>query len=200
VKNWKNHLLSFYNQNDLQPDNRELYKVFNRDFSNSFLRGDIHKDMFIDNPRDYSIQHLSDINKYATNNAKEKGHLALYEEKDAIKATIDNQIKQLSAAKAPLTIRIFGECGVPLKVSVKTPDTSFEVYSAINLANTGTEALNYAMVFKRFKAINDTEYYIEQLTLENLHGDVYLPFNELTSIKNKVLFILNGSKEMVESN
>jgi putative protease len=199
VKNWKNHLLSFYNQNNLHPDNLSLYKVFNRDFSNSFLRGDIHKDMFIDNPRDNSIQHLSDINKYATNNAKEKGHLALYEEKDAIKATIENQIKQLSAAKAPLTIRIFGECGVPLKVSVKTPDTLFEVYSAINLANTGAEALNYAMVFKRLKAINDTEYYIEQLTLENLHGDVYLPFNELTSIKKKVLFILNGSKETVDS-
>src|ERR1035437_7721763 len=73
VKNWKNHLLSFYNQNDPHHDNRDLYKVFNRDFSNSFLRGDIHKDMFIDNPRDHSIQHLSEINKYATKNAKEKG-------------------------------------------------------------------------------------------------------------------------------
>jgi len=198
VKSWKEHLLSFYNQSDSRHDNSNLYKVFNRDFSNSFLRGDIHKDMFIDNPRDNSIQHLSDIYDYATNNSKEKGHLALYEEKDAIKATVDHQIKQLSAGKAPLTIRIFGECGVPLKVSVKTPDTSFEVYSAINLANTGVEALSYAMVFKRFKAINDTEYYIEQLTLEDIHGDVYLPFKEITSVKNKVLFILNGSKEMVE--
>jgi putative protease len=198
VKNWKEHLVSFYNQNDLHHDNSNFYKVFNRDFSNSFLRGDIHKDMFIDNPRDNSIQHLSGIYDYATNNAKEKGHMALYEEKDAIKATIVNKIKQLSTAKAPLTIRIFGECGVPLKVSVKTPDTSFEVYSAINLANTGTEVLDYAMVFKRFKAINDTEYFIEQLTLENIHGDIYLPFKEITSIKNKVLFILNGSKETVD--
>jgi len=198
VKNWKKHFLSFYNQNALHPDNRDLYKVFNRDFSNSFLRGDIHKDMFIDNPRDNSIEHLSDISDYATNNEKEKGHMVLYEEKDAIKATIDEQIKQLNAAKAPLIIRIFGECGVPLKVSVKTPDSSFEVYSAVNLANTGTEALSYAMVFKRFKAINDTEYFIEQLTLENLQGDVYLPFKEITSIKNKVLFILNGSKETVD--
>jgi putative protease len=198
VNSWKNQLLSFYNQNKPSNDNRELYKVFNRDFSNSFLKGDIHKDMFIDNPRDHSIQHLSEVNDYATNDAKEAGQIELYDEKDAIKTTVENKIRQLSIAKAPLIINISGECGSPLKVAVKTPNTSFVVLSEIKLVNTGTEALTSAMVLKRLKAINDTEYYIEQLTLKNLQGEVFLPFKELTSIKKRLLFILNGAKETVD--
>jgi len=198
VNSWKKQLRSFYNQNKLYNNNRELYKVFNRDFSNSFLKGNIHKDMFIDNPRDHSIQHLSEINDYATCNKLEEDQIELYDEKEAIKAAVENKIKQLSIAKAPLIISISGECDTPLKVTVKTPDTSFVVLSGINLENTGTESLNYAMILKRLKAINDTEYYIEQLTLQNLQSDVYLPFKELTSIKKRVLFILNESKETVE--
>jgi len=198
VNSWKQHLLGFYNQNELSSDNSELYKVFNRDFSNSFLKGDVHKDMFIDNPRDHSIQHLSEVNDYATNDAKEAGQIELYDEKDAIKTTVENKIRQLSIAKAPLIINISGECGSPLKVAVKTPDSSFVVLSEITLVNTGTEALTSAMVLKRLKAINDSEYYIEQLTLENIQGEVFLPFKELTSIKKRLLFILNGSKKTVD--
>jgi len=198
VNSWKKQLLSFYNHNKLLDDNRDHYKVFNRDFSDSFLKGDIHKDMFIDNPRDHSIRHLSDVNSYATGNQLEKGQMDLYEEKDGIKTAIENKISQLSTAKIPLIITISGECGAVLKIVVKTPDFSFDVLSELKLVNTGIEPLNYGMVFKRLKAINDTEYYIEQLRSEDLQGTVYLPFKELTSIKKRVLFILNGSKESVE--
>lgn len=198
VNSWKKHLQSFYNHTKPEDDSRELFKVFNRDFSNSFLKGDIHKDMFIDNPRDHSIQHLSEVNDYASDNEVEDSQIELYEEKEAIKTTVEYKIKQLSIAKAPLIINISGECGKPLKVTVRTPETSFVVLSEINLVNTGTESLNYAMIFKRLKAINDTEYFIEQLTLDNLQGEVYLPFKELTSIKKRVLFILNGLKETVD--
>ena len=44
--------------------------------------------------------------------------------------------------------------------------------------------MDYAAVYKRLKAINDTEYYISQLSMEGLQADVYLPFKELTAIKN----------------
>ena len=198
VNSWRKQLQSFYNQGYPNNDNRGHYKVFNRDFSNSYLKGDLHRDLFIDNPRDHSIQHLSEINNYSTADAMEKGHLELYDEKEAVKTTVENKINQLSITKAPLIIHLSGECGTPLQVTVKTPETSFKVLSEMNLSNTGTEAITYAMVLKRLKALNDTEYYIAQLTLEDLQNDVYIPFKALTSIKKRILFILNGSKEFVD--
>lgn len=199
VKAWRKQVHRFYNNHELSKDNSELYKVFNRDFSNAFLKGDISQDIFIDNPRDHSIKHLSEVKNYTSIEAQEKVELELYKEKEAIKATVENKIKELSIAKEPLIISISGKNGTPLKVSVLTPDTSFDVLSEIKLVNVGTQPLDLEMVLKRLKALNDTEYYIKQLELKNLQGDLYLPFKELTSIKKRLLFILNGSKEFVAS-
>lgn len=198
VSNWRNQLQSLSNHNELLTDNRDLYKIFNRDFSNGFLKGIIDKSMFIDNPRDHSIQHLSEVNNYTSDNQLEKDQIGLYEEKEGIKTSVESKIKQLSIAKTPLVINISGESGLPLKVTVQTPETSFVVLSEVTLGDTGIEALDYAMVFKRLKAINDTEYYIEKLSLDDHQPDVYLPFKELTAIKKQLLFILNDSREPLE--
>ena len=198
VNTWRKQIDRYENKQSLSKDNQNLYKVFNRDFSNSFLKGEINKGMFIDNPRDHSIKHLAEINDYTTGNSPEKDELDLYKEKGGIKSEAEYKIKQLSIAKAPLKISISGECDSPLKVAVTTPDFSFTVLSVVNLADKGTEAINYGMIFKRMKAINDTEYYIEYLELDRLQNNVYLPFKELTTIKKKILFILNGSKETMD--
>lgn len=58
VETWRKQLQSFYEKNQVSDDNEELRKVFNRDFSNSFLQGDISRDIFIDNPRDNSPVHF----------------------------------------------------------------------------------------------------------------------------------------------
>jgi putative protease len=218
VNCWKKQIRSFYNQNRLNNDDSDLYKVFNRDFSNSYLKGDINKNMFIDNPMDNSIQHLSDINSYSTNNEMVKGQIELCEEKVEITTNVKNKIQQLSIAKAPLIISISGELDTPLKVSVKTPDTSFILLSETKLVNAGTDDLNrhsrnqrgdaknkkstarcldYNSILKRFKALNNTEYYIKRLELENLQNDLFISFKELTLIKKRILFLLNGSKEII---
>jgi U32 family peptidase len=197
VNSYKKQLQRLYDQNRLNKDNSDLYKVFNRDFSNSFLTGDINKEMFIDNPRDHSIKHLSEINDYSSQSQLEKDQLAFYEEKENSKAAIEKKIQQYNIEKIPLEISISGECGAPLKVSVKTPDVSFVVSSEINLADKGIQPLNREMVLKRFKTLNNTEFYIKHLSLDNIQA-VYIPFKELTSIKKKLLFILNDSKEIIE--
>ncbi|MBI9052797.1 MAG: U32 family peptidase [Bacteroidales bacterium] len=196
VHTWRKQLQSFYNQKKLINDNSDLYKVFNRDFTNSFLKGDINKDMFIDNPRDHSIKHLSEINNYSSQNELEKDQLALYDEKENLKADLENKLKQISIAKAFLVINISGKCGVPLKVSVTSSDVSFDILSEVNLMDKGTEALSNELVLKRFKAFNDTEFFIKELNLD-LQGEVFIPFKELTSLKKRILFILNGSKETI---
>ncbi len=202
VKCWKKQIQSFYHNNRLYADNSELYKVFNRDFSNAYLKGNINKGMFIDNSRDHSIKHLAEINEYATDEAMEQGKLALYKEKKEITANVKNKIKHLSIAKIPLTISISGAQGTPLKIFVKTPDTSFTIFSKSDLfptkKNSIAKCLTYNFLIKRFKAVNDTRYTMQHLELEHLEKDLFISFNEVSAIKRRLLFILNGSKEMID--
>jgi len=231
VNCWKKQILSFYNEDKLNDDNSDFYKVFNRDFSNAYLKGNIDKNLFIDNPRDHSIKQFSGINNDSANKELLKEKIAYYEDKAKITATVVKKIQQLSIAKTPLIISISGKLSTPLKVSVKTPDTFFDVFSEINLVDAGTygldqfiltqnggkktiasgnndlatenkkraaASLNYDNFLERFKVLNNTEYYIELLELENLQSDLFIPFKELTSIKKRILFILNGSQEFIE--
>ena len=198
VNAWRKQMQSFYSHNKLLNDNSDLYKVFNRDFSNSFLNGDINKNMFIDNPRDHSAIHLAKSYGGSSDENLEKAKKDLYDEKTEIIANVRNKIDQIFIEKAPLIISLSGKYGSPLKVSVKTPDTSFVVLSEINLENVGAQPLDYEMILKRFKALNDTEYYIKHLELNNLSTNLFIAFKELTSIKKQILFILNGSREIIE--
>ena len=196
VNSWKKQISRFYEKNSLTDDNSDLYKVFNRDFSNGYLMGDINRDMFIDNPMSHSTKHLSEVNDYSSNDNRMKSQMELSEEKENLRRYIKNEIEQFDTAKIPLIISITGKCGAPLKVSVKSPELSFHVLSAVNLVDVGTEALDYKMILKRLKAINDTEYFIKNMELF-LDKGLYLPFKELTSIKKRLLFILNGSREVI---
>lgn len=196
VNAWKKQLQHFHERNSLIMDNSDLYKVFNRDFTNSFLKGNISKEMFIDNPMSHSTKHLSEINNYSSNEEMLKGQQELYDEKEELRTYIKNKIEPYSTRKIPLSLHIKGKCGTPLKVTVLTPDTSFDVLSGVHLSDEGTEALTHKMVLKRLRAIDDTEYLIEDMQL-NLNTELYLPFKELTSIKKRILFVLNGSKAMI---
>ncbi len=197
VNTWKKQIQDYLENGSLVNDNSDLYKVFNRDFTNGYLKGEISKEMFIDNPMSHSTNHHSEIHKYTTEEKKILGRLELYDEKEVIRKRIKEEIDLLSIEKAPLLINISGENGSPLKIAVKTPDSSFIVLSAFDLVNEGTESLNQKMVLKRLKALDETEYYIDQLEL-NLESDLFLPFKELTAIKKRLLYILNGSKDFVD--
>lgn len=198
VDAWRKQLNRFYAGNKLSNDTSELRKVFNRDFTHDYLKGEITKDMFIENPRDNSAIYLSEINGVSSNSNLEKAKGDVYDERTGIITEVEKEISKLIVAKSPIRISLSGESGGPLKVKVQTPDSIFDVFSEVNLASVGTETLNREVVLKRLKALNETEYYIEQLDLSELQPDVYLPFKELTSLKKKLLFILNGSREYIE--
>ena len=202
VNAFRKQLQSLYDHDTIQREDRDLYRVFNRDFSNSFLKGDINKNMFIDNPRDYSAIHRSLLYGGSNNKNIERAKRELYDEKTEIIHSVKKEIDKLSIKQAPLTITVSGKAGLPLQLSVTTPETSFVVLSETNLAETNKEnsaqCLNYQMLSTRLKALNGTEYFIDHLDLENLQSDLFMPFQELTAIKKKILFILNGSKEFVD--
>lgn len=210
---WRKQLQRLYRQDKLTGDNSDLYKVFNRDFSNGFLQGEIDKEMFIDNPRDNSATHHAKIHGGVTAENIDKAKRELYDLKTDIINRVRHKIEPLSIAKAPLLLTFSGQAGMPLKVSVQTPETSFVVLSDLNLVKpapspgdsrapknkqSGAECLNYEMLSVRFKALNDTEYFIKHLELADLQSDLFMPYRELTAIKKKILFVLNGGRETVE--
>jgi len=63
VDSFRKQIDGFVNTGELTEDGERLYQVFNRDFSNAFLRGDLNQSMFIDNPRDNSTKHAVDKSK-----------------------------------------------------------------------------------------------------------------------------------------
>lgn len=211
VKSYREQLQCCYRHNTLTNDNRDLHKVFNRDFSNGYLKGDINTSMFIDNPRDNSAIHRAETDGAATPEKIQEAKRELYDLKTEIITDVRARIKPLSIKKAPLTITVSGKKGLPLQVSVKTPDCAFSVFSDIDLLGgdpcSTTNGLNQrnkqgsgqylssGMLLKRFAVFNETEFFIEDLQLQGLAKGLFLPFRELTEIKKKILFILNDSKE-----
>ncbi len=135
VNCWKKKIRNFLENNGPANDNGDLYRVFNRDFTNSYLRGDIDGTMFIDSPRDNSIKQLAETTNYSSPESMEESHETYYKEKAELSALARHGISRLSIAKTPLTVSLSGKKDAPLTVSVTTPDTSFTVRSQTNLSH-----------------------------------------------------------------
>jgi len=198
VKVWKEHIRNFLN-NKTDSGDSELYKVFNRDFSNSYMKGMIGKDMFIDNPRDHTIQHLSEIKHYSSSDKRERDQIKLYREKELTKTNLREKIAKISIEKASLDLCFSGENGAPLELDIITAENTFKVRTNINLTNTGSEVLDQAMIMKRFRVLNESEYVIRNVETDKIVGELYIPFSELTSLRKKVLYHLNGSRDIAKA-
>ncbi|MCG9751692.1 U32 family peptidase [Vibrio brasiliensis] len=84
VDNWRKQIDRLCEGVELSSDTRELYTVFNRDFSNAFLQGDFGKAMYIDNPRDHAVKHFSKIYQCQTAEDVQQVKKKLYDDKTAI--------------------------------------------------------------------------------------------------------------------
>lgn len=199
VESYREQLQQLFEEKSLHSDNGRLFKVFNRDFSTGYLKGDINKDMFIENPRDHSATHLAALNGGSSEEAIEKAENDLFAEKSGIRARVKSITDQLSTEKAPLMMSLSGKEGEALKVDIKTPESSFSISSEMNLMSNEKMSLNQREVEKRFKALNDTEYFIEHVDLAHLQPGLFIPFSELTRLKKRILFFLRDSKEHIEA-
>lgn len=196
VNAWRKQIDRFVETNTLSDDRSAFYKVFNRDFSNGFLRGDINADMFIDNPKSHVMTHLAEKSEGFSNDEIEEGQEVHYDDKKQVRSYVQSRIEKFSIAKIPLEISITGQSGAPLVISIKSPDSAFEVYSNVNLDSEGSQVLSSENLYTRLKAIDDTEYCIQKMEFVS-EGKLFLPFKELNALKKRVLFILNGSKKLV---
>ena len=203
VNAWRKLLNNFYSHNQVSGDDTALYQVFNRDFTNAFLMDNLNKDVFIDNPRDNSALYFHEVKRRSTDTDIRLTKTELHDIRTGIINKAKAKIAALDVGKAPLKIRVSGESGEALKVSVTSADASiapFEIFSAASLVPVrgGTEGLDSESLSQRLHPGDESEHALGELECENLQKGLFLSLKELTAIKKNMFFVLNGSTEEIE--
>lgn len=176
----------------------DLYKVFNRGFTNGFLKGDITKNMFIDNPRDHSAIYRATELGGVTDENLECAKRELYEEKTEIFNDVKFKIERLSTENQPLHITVSGAVGSPLKITATSPHEEFIVETKSLLKSKGTSVLNADSIVKRLKTVNENSaYFIDDIAFDGFNVALYLPFKEITELKNRLLALLNNIPTLI---
>lgn len=198
VDSWRKQIDTFVETGTLLDDDSNLYKVFNRDFTNLFLKGDMKKSMFTDNPRDHSFTHANEKNNAISVVQIQETQHALAQEKNQIGLLVDEKIKYLSIAKQNLALHFSGKLGEPLTVTAKvTGDKTFIVQSSTNLTQAGESGLEPVAIEKRFRSFNNSEYLLKSFNYEDLDPGLNISFRELTALKNELALLLNDSVAII---
>jgi putative protease len=209
VDSFRKQIDGYMSTGKLTQDGERLYKVFNRDFTNAFLRGDLNQSMFIENPRDNSKNHAIASNKAISVVQIHTVEQNLNNEKDQISASVFEKIKHLSIAKPLLSLVFSGKDGQPLTITVttqaasslassaETTSTTFVVQSDDLLSKNDKDPLDYATINKRFKSLNNAAFILTSLDTEQLADNVSLPFKTLAWLKNEVARCLNSGQKVL---
>ena len=201
VDTWRKQINQFVETGKLLPDDSNLHKVFNRDFTNSFLQGDLTKDMFIDNPRDHSVKHAVDSSSAISVVQIQQITDELYSDKRQLGAELEQKIQYLSTAKLPLSIEFSGSINTPLRITVfigSSEDAkTINLHSESLLALAGKSELNEEVLKKRFRSFDNAEFNLTNMSFTDLEPGLSVPFKELVSLKNQLAFLLNDSIDVI---
>ena len=203
IDSFRKQIDGFVETGKLLEDGERLYKVFNRDFSNAFLRGDLNQSMFIENPRDNSKYHAIDKSNAISVVQIHEVEQSLSQEKEQINTSVFDKIKHLSIEKRPLSITFTGEVNSPLTLTAITLDyvenqTNSEqktiVLESQNvLVASDKNCLDKDAVKKRFKGFNNAQFNLTKLNLDEIPEGVNIPFKNLTTLKNQLSSLLNNN-------
>ena len=208
VDSFRKQIDGYLETGELTQDGERLYKVFNRDLTNAFLRGDLNQSMFIENPRDNSTNHVlaakNAISVVQIYDAKQE----LQQERDEINATVFDKIKHLSIEKGSLTLHFSGQVGLPLTIAAIIKEDGLLPGSPINtrtitlqsnqLLISSTEPnINIAALDKRFKSFNNAHYTLNAIDAEAVAPNMSLVFSSLTALKNELALILNDGTQIL---
>ncbi len=208
VDSWRKQINQFVDTGKLLDDDSNLYKVFNRDFTNSFLKGNLTKGMFIDNPRDNSVNHAVEQKNAISVVQIQEVRQNLRADKNELGATLEQKIQFLNINKIPLTLTFLGQEGLPFTIKAKVEAVSnqpeqdsqfseFVITSDSSLQRSDKSALDPAALEKRFRSFNDSNYAIQDYDFSQLSEGLSIPFKELTALKNRLAFLLNDSVEVI---
>ncbi len=201
IDSFRKQIDGFVETGELLEDGERLYKVFNRDLSNAFLRGDLNQSMFIENPRDNSKYHAIDKSNAISVVQIQEVEQELSNEKDQITASVVEKIKHLSIEKRPLSLTFSGEEGSPLTLTVVTQDyaagktlpqeQTLVLHSKSNFVVSDKNCIDSTAIEKRFKGFNNAHFELIALNTYALAENLSIPFRDLTTLKNELAAILN---------
>nr|WP_318510049.1 peptidase U32 family protein [Photobacterium leiognathi] len=198
VDQWRQQIDRYCEQKPLLTDTTSLFTVFNRDFSNSYLQGDINKSMFIDNPRDNSVKHFSQIYQATTIDDVKGVKQKLYDDKTAIIQNVEDVTKTMDVSSLPLSIVFSGKEGQPLTIVVTAPEKNITLQSESALIGSHKHTLTHDMLEKRFQSLaNEGEYQIIEFNTSDLAEGTSIPFAELAQLKDQIGYVLNGEVAIV---
>ncbi|UPR48946.1 U32 family peptidase [Vibrio cyclitrophicus] len=202
VDTWRKQIDSFVESGLLIEDDSNLHKVFNRDFTNSFLKGNLTKDMFIDNPRDNSMNYAVDKATKENNEISvvqiQEVTSDLYEAKNALGSEMRDKIEFLDIRKTQVSLSFSAKLGQPFTVTVNTSKENFTVQSKSLLIAAGDKAIDQELLEKRFKAVKSAVHTLESYNYDNLDAGLIVPLKEVSNLKDEIDFILNGSVEVIK--
>ena len=208
IDSFRKQIDGYVETGELTQDGERLYKVFNRDLTNAFLRGDLNQSMFIENPRDNStnraLEESNAISIVQIYDAKQ----ALQNERDEINATVFDKIKHLSIEKMDLSLRFSGQVGGPLSITATIEEDgllvgaersvrTITVHSNQSLIASTEGNIDSAALDKRFRSFNNAHYTLGPINTDELASGMSLAFNSLTALKNELALRLNDDKDVL---
>ena len=197
VDTWRKQIDSYCSKGEMLTDTSKLYTVFNRDFSNAFLKGDINKNMFIDNPRDHAATHFSNIYSCTSMDDVKAVKKKLYDTKTDIIQEVERVTENLCVEKLPLDVKVIAIEGQPLTVEINTAQGMVELASTSNLVASGKFTLDEEGLTKWVNSFANADYQVNELDLKECASGLYIPYKEQTVIKEQVAIVLNGNKPLV---
>ncbi|UTT84855.1 U32 family peptidase [Vibrio pelagius] len=211
IDTWRKQIDSFIESGDLIGDDSNLHKVFNRDFTNSFLKGNLTKDMFIDNPRDnsknYAVEQAAKQVQQFDPNAEDAISVVQIEDvskdlhaaKDVLGDEMRSKIQYLDIRKTSIKLSFSACQGEPLVVSVISDKENFDVKSQSVLRAEGEKPLTKEILEKRFKSFRSGIHSLEGYDFEQFNEGLFVSLKELTQLKEEIDFILNGSVDVIKN-
>ncbi|WP_028867555.1 peptidase U32 family protein [Psychromonas arctica] len=197
VDSWRQQINTFVDTGKLLADDSALYKVFNRDFTNSFLKGNLTKDMFIDNPRDNSFTHANEKNNAISVVQIQEVQQDLRDDKNKIVDEVAAKVATLNIDKSDLSLSFSGQLDTPFTVTIMIDKKTFIVESNSKMIASEQSAVTSDAIAKRFKSFKNSRYNVAEFDFSQLADSLTIPFKELTEVKNKVAYYLNGEKDVI---
>ncbi|NOH94276.1 U32 family peptidase [Vibrio sp. AIC-3] len=202
VDTWRKQIDSFVESGLLIEDDSNLHKVFNRDFTNSFLKGNLTKDMFIDNPRDnsmnYAVEKATEQNNEISVVQIQEVTNELHQAKDALGNEMRDKIEFLDIRKTPVAMSFSAKVGQPFTVTVNTPKENFTLQSKSLLKAVEEKAITQELLEKRFKNVKSAVHTLESHDFSEVDAGLLIPLKEVSDLKDEIDFILNGSVEVIK--
>ncbi|TKF70279.1 U32 family peptidase [Vibrio sp. F13] len=202
VDTWRKQIDSFVESGLLIEDDSNLHKVFNRDFTNSFLKGNLTKDMFIDNPRDnsmnYAVEKATEQNNEISVVQIQEVTNELHQAKDVLGNEMRDKIEFLDIRKTPVALSFSAKVGQPFTVTVNTPKENFTLQSKSLLKAVEDKAITQELLEKRFKNVKSAVHTLESHDFSEVDAGLLIPLKEVSDLKDEIDFILNGSVEVIK--